>query len=273
MRRLSLALLAAGVITLAYGTAARADNDTVRLGKSSTGAASDITGDVDTSLVVWRGGYHGHRGYYGGYRGYYGGYRGYYGGYRGGYWGGGYGFYRRPYYGGYYGGYRPYYAGYYGGGFYGAGYYRPYYGGYYGYSSYYWPCSAQSAPVVVTLAPQAVQPAAPVYQAQAPAPQLLPAPAPVAAPQQATYPYDGGPKALVPMPNADTVDPTFGPRPTVPVQGKLVYLPAETTGGSTQLHTVSLQTSVAQQPAAAPRYSYPAYGEQSLPPVTRRHTN
>ena len=110
------------------------------------------------------------------------------------------------------------------------------------------------------------------YQAQSPAPQVLPTPS--AVPQPSTYPYDGGPKTPVPLPGADTVDPTFGPRPTVPVQGKLVYLPLqETTGGSTQLQTISLNSTPAQAPAATPRYTYPAYGEQPLPPVTRRQAN
>jgi hypothetical protein len=54
----------------------------------------------------------------------------------------------------------------------------------------------------------------------------------------------------------------------VPLQGKVVSLPLETTGGTTQFITVSLGTSA--EPAAIPRYSYPAYGEQPQPAIRKQ---
>jgi hypothetical protein len=276
MRRLGLGLLAAGLIALAGSGTVRADNDTLRLGTSSTGAAGAVFGDADTALVYWRGGGHWGGGHWGG--GHWGGYRSHWGGYAA------YRPFHRPYWGGY--GYRPvfyrpaYYGGYYGG-YYGAGY-----GGYYGAG--YYPCGGQSVtPIIVApQPPPALQYAAPPlklpYQQQAYAPQVLPAPAGV--PQQPpgfdpTFPYDGGPNAPMPMPGTDNADPASGPRPTIPLQGKLVHLQKETTGGSTQMTTQFISVGTAptttSQPAASPaptRYTYPAYGEQPLPPVTRKQS-
>jgi len=259
----------------------------------------------------YRGGY-GYRGYYGGYGGYRGyGYRGYgYGGfyrpfYYGGYgYGGGYPYYS-SYYGGGYGGY-PYYSGYYGGGYggyggyyggYGAGYYGGGYGAYYGsypYINYYYPCSGtlvSAAPVVsvqssstyVAPAPQVVQPGQ-AYQPQY-APQVVqpgqsyqPQGVPAQPNGNQTFPYDGGPRAPLPMPGPDAnVNPAGTPRPIVPLEGKFVSLPQETTGGigvvdTASLSPVSWRTVSTTQPAAATspnRFHYPAYGEQTLPPVNR----
>src|SRR5687767_14881592 len=89
MRKLILSALAATCL-LTAGSAARAQEDTFRLGGPS--AQADIEGGTDTELVYYRGGYRGGRGFYGGF---YGGYRGGYGG-----WGrGGYGGWGRGYYG------------------------------------------------------------------------------------------------------------------------------------------------------------------------------
>jgi len=262
-------MLAAGACVLAGGGLGTA-GDVIRLGGT---AADEATGDSDTELVRW--GYGGYRGgYHGGYRGgYYGGYRGgYYSGYRGGYYGyGGYRGYYRPYYGGY-GGYRNYYG----------GYYRPYYGGYYGggyisYPSYYYPSyysyPAYYAPCASTTT---VMPYAATYSATAPL-QTITQPR-VLSPQPAvpqgdgqTYPYDGGPQNLVPQP-AD-VNPTTGPRRTVPRDGLLIGLSQETTGGTSQNLNARLFRLSDSRPAdstpPATRYSYRAYGEEPLPPVTR----
>lgn len=212
MRSVMLTMVAGGLVTLAAGSAIRADDDTFRLGTSSAGTASAVTGDIDTLLVRGGGGRGvGGRGGFahgGGFRG--GGFRGGYGGgFRGGY---GYG-------GGYRGGFG--YAGFRGGyGYYGSyggyGYYRPYvYGGYYPsvyyspnyyydstyYSTpYYYPMSGQvtiSTPTVRAQLPvQDSQPGAVPYQYQSMnSPQRLPMP--VAPPQSfdpnQTFPYDGGP--------------------------------------------------------------------------------
>jgi hypothetical protein len=285
MRRVGLALLAAGCLAVA-STTARADNDTVRLGSSSSGAVTNPDNGTDTELVVWRGGYrqgghyggfrgYGYRGY--GYRGY--GYRGYGYGYRGygygyGYRGYGYGGYNRPFYGSYYGGYYPSYY---------SGYYPGYYGGYCN-QPYYWRISYSAPVTYVYNVEDAYVPVTSVYsapasQAQYVQPRTMPAqqlPAPQVAPAQPngnqTFPYDGGPSSPVPLPQVPNgSDAGPGAPPTVPLTGKIVSLPRETTAGSTQYTLVS---SAAQQAAAAPAaapssYTYPAYGEQSLPPVRR----
>jgi len=280
MCRLAAAMLGAGLLTLAFGSAVRADNDTVRLGSSASGAATGPMGGTDTELVYWRGGYRHHGGHYGGYRhyggyhhhgGYYGGYRPYYGGYR-------------PYYGGYYGGYRSYYSNYYGnyyGGYYGG--YRPYYGGYYRISSYgdYYPCDVQlsvGTPIVYTQLPaQPVQTATQVYQFQSAArPQALPMPVAVPAANQ-TFPYDGGPRQPLPLPSQESIDPAVGPQPTVPLTGKVVSLPRELGGGTSQYATQLVGFGTPALPAAQPTaaaapssFGYPAYGDQSLPQVRKQ---
>jgi hypothetical protein len=251
MHKIGFATLAAGLLTLAGGTTAWAQSDTIRLG---TSAANSVTGGTDTELVRGRGGYHAHWG--GGY------------GYRRGYWGG-YG-YNRGYWGGYgYAGYRPYY--------YRPAYYRPlvyvnYYQPYY-YPSpvYYYPISGQAqVQATYVQTPAQAQLPAPPYQTTTNRPQLLPQPATV--PQQQpegpqTFPYDGGPQA--PLPD---VDPASGPRPFIPLQGKIVSLPRETTLGSTQHLLVSLNSRTQSTAGPAPNaYAYLAYGEQPLP-VVRKQT-
>lgn len=272
MRRFGLAFAAVGLVALAGGSQVHADGDTVRLGTSSAGT---LSGGTDTALVRWgfRGGFG--RGFYG--RGFYG--RGFWGrGFYGrGFWGRGFygrGFYR-PYWGGYYGRgfYRPYGIGIYGG----FGLYTPYYGVCASplYASYY-PIAGQGA-VTQTLAATTASSA--VSSNSTTSPQVLHMPG--AAPQQPkgnqTFPYDGGPQNPPPFPGNDAVDPASNSGPTVSPQGKLVYLPIESGVGSTQLttHFVGLAAGPMPEPepdaAPAPRRSgYAAYGEQPLPPVTRR---
>jgi hypothetical protein len=58
-----------------------------------------------------------------------------------------------------------------------------------------------------------------------------------------TYPYDGGPADPVPMPKApQTEEKKPSAPPMVPLEGRTVSLPAK--------------------PAAKPKYTYPAYGEE-----------
>jgi len=259
-------------LLLAVGSVSWAQ-DIVRLGGPSA-AGIDMQGGTDTELVRgyhggyhggWHGGYRG--GYYGGYRGYYGGYRGYYGGY--GYARGYYGGYGRGYYGGYgYGGYGGYYP-------YSSVYYQPYYTTPYYYNSYYYPCVGQTA-ATVTLAQtnnySAPQYAAPqnygTQQNYGPTPYSEPVPLPGG---NSTFPYNGGPSAPIPMPAPNNPvqpgqkigDPSNN-RGIIPLDGKLVSLPNETTGGFTPV-TAPSRTVVTPQtrtPAATPRVTYPAYGEE-----------
>jgi hypothetical protein len=310
MHKVAWTALAAGLMTLAGGGIARA-NDTVRLLDTDRDrAAATVDGDTDTHLVYHRGGFH-HGGFhhggfgYGGYgrgfgyasfgRGFYGYGRGFGYGY-GGFYRPYYGyrsFYRpyygfslyRPYYGGYglgYGGYGlgygGYYGGYYGGGYYpsfGLSIYSGYSPGYYSYpsyySSFYTPCAGTTVgPQVVTVTPSTTT----SPYAQTPLPQIIEGDV------NSTYPYDGGPRSPLPMPGPDdAASPMKAPRPTVPLEGRLVSLPKETTGGTTPVRVspfVSLRLDTPSAPAATPaparpatRYTYPAYGEQKLPPVTR----
>jgi hypothetical protein len=195
----------------------------------------NLDGDeADTLDAAYRGGYRygGSYGYRGGYR--YGGSYGYRGGYR---YGGSYGY--RGYYGGYYprynyGYYPRYNYGYYPGYYY--GYYAPYY--YPGVSisvyrpAYYYPIDTSAAP----MPPAAALDYGPGTYGGAPSAEPLPAPRPVA-PSQGTFPYDGGPRAPVPMPKSDPA-PTAAPPAAVPLEGRSVSLPGK--------------------PA---KLSYPAYGE------------
>jgi len=254
---------AAGVVTLVLGApAARADDDTYRLGGKA--------GDGDTRTLSWDGeengttltrGYRGGVGHYG-----YGHYHGGYGGYRHvGYYGGGYrhvGYYGGGYrYGGYYGGYRS--VGYYGGyyrpyvGYYGGGYYAPYvyttpvY--YYSSPAYYYSAPCYTYPISVTVGGATVAETyrptyqyQPQYQPQQQPPQLYQQPMP-GAPNNGTYPYDGGPVAPVPLPRDPTQTPSVQPglKVVIPAQGdgRLVSLPAQPQTGSSG-------------------FAYQAYGEQ-----------
>jgi hypothetical protein len=241
MRNLMWAVLAAACLLAGSGVSMA--QDTVRLGGPSVQA--DMQGGTD--LVR---GWHGYRGYYGGYRGYYG---GYYGGYRG-------------YYGGYYGFYRPYYPRYYASYYYPPVVYQPScYTPYYS-NSYYYPIAGQPAPTVTMQAS---------YYAPAPA-SSQPTPGqrfsePIPAPGgNGTFPYDGGPRSPIPMPapGAD-INPATD-RGIIPLDGKLVSIPNETSGGFSPVGLPAVQprttptttTPATKTPTPAPRVIYPAYGDR-----------
>jgi len=214
MKRIALAGLAALLVSLATTSATRA-GDTVNLKLGGNNSAPTVTlggadADADTLEVrCFRGGYYG-----GGYRGY-----SYYSGCRS--------YYAPAYY------YRPsiaysYYS-------YRPSYYcapRVYY-----YSScaptYYYGISEtqvtptlkaniQQVPQVPPMEPADTQPKAIVPQGTGP------------------YQYDGGPTNPVPMPQGTR--PNTTPRPTVPLDGRPVSLPATTT-------------------TTPVKYTYPAYGQ------------
>jgi hypothetical protein len=286
MRNLMWAGLAAGCLLTASGVSFA--QDTVRLGGPST--QIDMHGDTD---LVRGGGGHGGGGHGGGGRGGFGGYGhasygrgGYgYGGYgRGGY---GYGGYGRGYgWGGYgrgYGyGYGRGWGGYgwggYGWGGYGwgggyGGYYYPYsYPVYYPYyytpyysDYYYYPIVGQSAPTVNLQASYYSEP--PAYNQ--PFQGTLPLPG-----GNGTYPYNGGPSQPIPMPAPSGDANPANDRGIIPLDGKLVSFPSQTTGGFSPVGLSAVQprssTTTVPVPAPAskttktaplPRVIYPAYGE------------
>jgi hypothetical protein len=171
-------------------------------------------------------------GFYGGSRGgFYGGSRGgFYGGYRGAYYGG----YRGLYYGGYRGLYYPrYYSRYLYPGFY--GYYPSYYGYYpsvyYSYPIYTYPVVAYSYPTTLTT----VIPTMPSAQ-----PTLSTSPRPQAESPATpgTFPYDGGPRAPVPVPRGEETMTQVPKRPML-------------------LEDLAVSTS-----AGVGKWNYPAYGEK-----------
>jgi len=260
----SLFVLSAGAVALAIASAAKADNDLIRL---------DGKGDAEVQETRYGGGgfrggvgFGGYRGGFGGYRGGFGGYRGGFGGYGRGYGYGGIGF-GRPYYG-YYGRsyYRPYYGfgyglgvglglgygGYYGGGYGGYGYGGGY-GGYYGtynISPYY-----NSAYSLGPCASDMNFPAATTLNFAAPnVPQGL---------GDGTFPYDGGPR-----------DGFFAPVPAgipngrvLPRDGHLVSVPA-TSSGYHFLAFGEQSAPASERPTTGNssdtlRVSYPAYGEST----------
>ena len=219
MRNLMWAALATGCL-LAAGRVVSAQ-DTIRLGGPSAQAAKETT---DTELVHRRYGHHG--GYYGGGR--------YYGGY-----------YGRSYYSSYY--YRPYYypraysyytPSYY----YTPTYYAPAY--YPAASYYYYPIAGENVAAPVTTVQGTYQ---------GPAPQQYVPPMPPAG--NGTFQYDGGPRQPIPAPVPD-INPAKGTRGSVPIDGKLVSLPA--------IPLVNLPQSV------APRTAYPAYGDEPIVPAPRK---
>lgn len=228
MRNIMGAALATGFLLAGVGFAAA--DDTVRLGGLSAQAA--IQGGTDTELVRGRG-----HGYYGG-------------GYGRSYYGGGYG---RGYYGG---GYYPRsYA------YYAPSYYYPrtycapsyYYPTYYyrPVSSYYYPMAGESIPTPITQTN--VYYSTPVQQ---PYGTQLP-------PNGSTFPYDGGPPSLVPMPGpGKDINPASKPGIVIPKDGKLVSLPTQATGGTTQVGI--------PQRVNTPRVNFPAYGEEPIVPVPRK---
>jgi hypothetical protein len=238
MRNFMWAALVTGF--LLAGTGAASADDTVRLGGPSAQAA--IQGGTDTELV------HGRHGYYGGGYG-----RGYYGG---GYYG------RGNYGGGYYGAryYSPYYY---------SAYYRPYY--YtptYSYPQYYRPYYSVS--YSYPIAGEAVPPPATTLQAnfylRTPTQQQYSAPMPMPSNGNGTFQYDGGPRSPIPLPNpAQETNPANGPRGIIPIDGRLVSLPAEASGGTSQVGTP-----LASRATSAPRAAYPAYGEEPITPVPRK---
>jgi len=261
-----LALLAGLVLT----PATRA-GDTFRLdmpGPAKTSTLTLDTSDPSADLVAtwYRGGFRG--GFYGGYRGGYGGfYRGGYGGfYRGGYGGfyrGGYGGFYRPYYGfyrpSYYSYYRPsYYPSVFSYG-YGYGSYPSYY--YPNYSSYgYYPCGTTTAPVVTLQ----VAPTTRILQGSiVPAPTQPPATMPPASsngntlptptPNSGTFPYDGGPKSIVPMPPAQEEE-----APAIRPGGSSIR-PADERFISFPEPDLSARTASTGNKG---KWAYPAYGEQ-----------
>jgi hypothetical protein len=221
----------------------------------------------------FRGGFHGggFRGFHTGFRGFHTGFRGFHTGFRGfhrGFYGGFYRpwFYGASYYWPYYSSYYwpSYYAGYgsgfggYGGYGYG-GYYSPYYGGY-GYGGYcgisdnggadtYAICSRRSVGVYYySSAPQVYQYQYPRYQqpsVQPQAPQLMPR-------ADETFPYDGGPKTPIPMPQ-ESLQPEDA-RPTVIPYSKLA--PGE------KLVSLQPKEKSPSQEKKTGKWNYPAYGEQ-----------
>jgi hypothetical protein len=122
--------------------------------------------------------------------------------------------------------------------------YRPHYYSYYYYRPcYYPPVYYYSAPIVdyrisvtsiPTVAPVIADPPAPYRSLQ----PIRVTPVPVGG--DGTFPYDGGPVSPVPQPKGPDLTPSTTPKPSTPVDGKLVSL------------SPSSKTS---------QYAYPAYGD------------
>jgi hypothetical protein len=77
-----------------------------------------------------------------------------------------------------------------------------------------------------------------------------------------TYPYDGGPLSPIPMPN-----PYEPQRGVVPIDGRLV---STTVTGSTSQFGAPPASAAPAKTQSAPRVSYPAYGEEPIPPAPRK---
>jgi hypothetical protein len=220
--------LAAVVGVLAWAGPSRA-GDIIRLNGVDNAPTNNLLDDgrgADTIRTWYRG--------WGGYRGFgWGGYRGF-----------GYGGFYRPYVVGYGGFYRPYY---------GLGFYRPYYGfglgygigfglgygGFYpgygvGYGGFFGPCAGATANVYTLNIPMATL-GTPLPGAAQPRATDL---APVQPPANGTFPYDGGPQNPVPNPKQTSRPSTTPQQRDVPLEGRSVSLPK-----------------------AAPKWTYPAYGE------------
>lgn len=278
--------LAAGALALAAALSltgtTRAGDDDLKLrlpgGQADTRSALSAdtlnlkatSADLDAEVqdARYRGFYGGYRGGFYGYRGglYFGGYRGFYGGYRGGFYGGYRGFYprfhvgfRRPVF---YGGYAAYPS------FYSYGYSTYYYPNYTAYA-YAYPCSmptVDTTTIVVT--PSTVRVGPPSYSLTTPPPgttvapglpgtNTLPAPReergapmPPATTPGTTFPYDGGPKAPVPMPPADPAEEgkVRLPRRPAVVEDMVVSLKLDPSGEFSAT-------------GGTGKWSYPAYGE------------
>jgi hypothetical protein len=284
MRRCIPALLVAGFAALASSSAVRAGDDTIRLGTSGT--FGGVTGEDDMELVRGRGGFGG-----GGFRGGFGGFRGGFGGFRGGVVGfrGGFGGFRGGFVGfrGGFGGFRGGFVGF-RGGFGGSFvqpfvYYRPFFPVVYSQPIYYWPCGSEitvNTPSVLAQLPlDSSEGATNPYQFQSAAarPQLLPMPGavPPGANGNQTFPYDGGPASPLPLPRPGNngIDGQPTPQPTIPLSGKVVSAsPNQVTGGTSQFtsHLISASTVSAPEQPSVNRFSYPAYGDQSLPSVRKQ---
>lgn len=264
--------LLAGTFVLAAAHSAPA-SDTIRLGGSVGGNTLilDRGDDADADLELaryrggWGGGYRGGYGY-GGYRGGYA-YRGGYGGFYGARYSVGYGYggYRGGYYRPAYGYYRPY----------SYGYAQPYYYGgytsYYSYPSYYYPSYSYYYPCSDSVP---TMPYATVLQGSVStyAPQVVTTPAPVAPPAgDGTFRYDGGPGVVpAPTPGETPAAPTVTPRPTLPLEGRLVSLPTAPTvtvsypaygEAPATVRPATSDTRLVSTPRPASRIAYPAYGE------------
>jgi hypothetical protein len=241
---MNLRNLAAGVLALAglaFATPARAE-DNFRLGlpgsdKAPTSNLKATDDDLDAEVLdiargrggVGRGG----RGFARGGRGFARGGRGFRGaffrsGFRRGWGGRGFGWGGRGWGWGGRGYGFAYYPRYYGGFYYGAP--RVYYSGPAGYVYGYAPCSG----TVISSVPAATLRMAPVPSNGAPSVPSTPAPG------KNTYPYDGGPKAPVPMPQAEEARQV--PLPRTPALLEEVLVSLEGQGG---------------------KWNYPAYGEKA----------
>src|ERR1017187_2810614 len=166
---------------------------------------------------------------------------------------------------GYHGHYRGYYRPYYG--YYRPAYYYPraytyyapsYYPRYYYTPTYYYSAPSYGSYYYYPISGEALPPPATTVQGSypAPAPQQYVPPMP---PPGGTFQYDGGPRSIVPMPNSNEP-----PLVVIPIDGKLVSLPTQITGGTSQVG----------MPAAPrtgePRATYPAYGEEPITPAPRK---
>lgn len=191
------------------------------------------------------GGFHGH---YGAYHARYVG--GYHGGFVGGYHGRYVGFYR-----GYYG---PRYSWWYPGAFsFGLNYYRPFRSIYYYTPDYFPPVYYYSAPIYYSVPATRIivgdARAVTIPQGFAVSPaesESIPAPVPSVAPvpsTEATFPYDGGPQKVVPLPPAP-------PPVVVPGPSKVVPVPSDPPPDTSAVSVVK-----------PTKFAYPAYGEDRTP--------
>ncbi len=252
MRKWTWTALAAGL--LLTGVGATSADDIVRLG--GPGVQNDIEGGTDTELIwgrYWGGGGR----YYGGAR-YWGGGGRYYGGYYGARDGGG-GYYgARHWGGGYYGAvYRPYYYG---------SYYRPYYRPAYYYTpSYYYQQSYNDcyySPIMGDAAPTLT-----LQAKSTPTQRAVPS-----VPSDGSFPYDGGPRPTspAPAPRGPDLNPSKSPQPPLPLEGRLVKLPAESSIGMSSVTSPEIQR--LRYVTTPVRVSYPAYGEEPISPAPRKVT-
>lgn len=247
MRKVVLANTATLLVMLVAANGVCADGRLQLLGGDVPAVAANGTGgaaatlplqltednDADTVLVHgWRRFYWGHRPYY------YHGYRPYY------YWG------YRPYY---YWGYRPYYWPYYPRFYFSFGYPRYYYYYYYPPTYYYYPPPPYYYYYYYPISMNGDSGSEVPSTIQRVEPQRFYGDAygttvPPTAPNQATYPYDGGPRSPVPMPrNGNDTKPrpeTRPAQPTVPLEGTPIAYPT---------------------PVTQKKYVYPGYGERPAP--------